>query len=300
MDEQGKSDIGSEIVVLMIIAVILGILCVGSVALLQSDVSTEQVVVLTGETTESSSQVENAVRYRDLPESDKLDFRSHQSEVYNSEQEDVSYHLSSSLQAYSQYTHIFLDGVYYEIEIDTQKTLLSAVLFTLALSSGAVMLGSVLSIISILWNLVKVRLIETFTISEIRRYSLMLMSVLVLIASVGPFLVFTGEDTLTMSQIEETDSDVVAFEELSSEEKSEFTRLVSGDNLPDQTTSLTVDTYIRSDGELYYIQDTILPYNDVGAFSLVLGLTVFLFSLILRGNLIETKKEEIGLLKTDQ
>lgn len=119
MEDWRKSDRGGEIVLSLIVIVILGVICVGSVALLQGDVSTEQVVDLTGETTESSSQVENAVRYRDLPESDQSNFRSQQSDAYNSEQEDVSYRISSNPEIYSQYTHIFLDGVYYEIETNS-------------------------------------------------------------------------------------------------------------------------------------------------------------------------------------
>lgn len=257
----------------VVVFILCGLLFVGSVALVDTGNIVNEEVVLTGSTTELSEE-SSVLPYEDLPETEQSKFRESQPQVYNySSNRQVT--LSSNTDPYVDYTHILLDGTYYEIEQATQPTTAGVGIIVTATTANLGLFVSGLGII--LGSLLEIGKysLDRLSLTTMKNVAIIFVIMCTLIGAVTPVIGFLYADPVTA--VETTDQQpTVDFADLSSDEKTDFVTLASGQTVPADDTTLERGITIKSDGELYTVTDAGITTRNI-IISLISG-SILLFT----------------------
>lgn len=250
---------------------------------ISSDVSeTEQSVVLTGEKVDSVPSDASVISYETLPEEEQRSFRSGQSTIYQYGYAD-QISLSENVELYEEYSYIQLDGSYYELEVIEETTgvglLLYAVL-TVSFSIAAIT-GSFLSLATLRKIYLSIPTVEEWIATSVSLDTLKIVGVIFIltataIGGISGHRANVNIDSVEAVEVDEpstvSDDSITQFTELSHDGQRAFVGLVA-ENPPITISPLTIDMYIKSDGELYHIVETSESFQDIATlFGVVVGL----------------------------
>lgn len=269
----------------VVLIVVFGLLSGVSLSAFENADLTTTEMAFTGEVVSDTADVENALMYESLSETERSNFRENQSLVYNTENiGTVSF--SDNIDVYSGYSHIFLDGMYYEITTVETPTFLGMFLFIMSIVfTVATLLLSVLLCVILLDML-----LQRVSLETVERLSILFVIVVTVIGVIVPFGAFMYSEPLIVVEVSETPQDVKQFDQLSEEEQSTFVSLVSGDSRSSLHTSLEDGMFIQSDGEIYKVM-----YDSIGvknfAASGFIGLISLYFGLVLADRTLKRKKD---------
>lgn len=243
----------------------------------------ETEVALTGDTTSDGGTVESAIMYEDLPEEEQSKFREEQSLVYNAERTgDVVF--SKNHNIYSDYTHISLDGTYYELTSVTSPTLFggAVIIFYIGSVLGVAIFGTatVLATVVVLAD----SILHRVSLETVERVTLAFAIVFTLVGGLMPMAGFVYSDPITATEVSEPpQQNVQTFSQLSETEQSTFVSIVSGGSLPADETTLEKGMYVQSDGEVYKLESDSIGTRNIwlalisGIISLFIGLAPYGF-----------------------
>lgn len=248
----------------------------------------EQEIQVTGDTTTEMSVVSSPIRYEELPQKDKSQFRSEQSKAYNG----ISFTLSENTRFYESYSHIQLDGIYYEISTEEVPTQSLNFLLLLGFVSTLLCFVSGVASVAFFITIIITDIIHRTPLHILKTGSIVFVILCVSVTMAFSFNLVSDISTVSVSEVSVDQSQSsILFEQLSEEEQADFIDLVAGNTKFPQNSELKRGTTISSDGEVYEVVYSSTFSIFDGIFVFVSGLIVGFLSALLSVSSISYKRE---------